>query len=66
MGINLGNDFNAAVANAAGLPNTIDPATVDIAFFNPNGPTTVRATIVTTVDSNTLGQLVQQYTTPTT
>lgn len=65
-GLNLGNDFNAALAALAGWdPDTIDPASVDVPFVNLAGEsTTIRATVTATVPTAALKQLITEHTSP--
>jgi hypothetical protein len=66
-GISLGNDFNAELVALAGwAPDAVDPSTVEVPFLNPGGPTTVRATASTNVDTAALNTLIQKYTPTTT
>ncbi|WP_223690097.1 hypothetical protein [Leifsonia poae] len=51
--------LEAAILDLAGIdPATIDPGTVDIALINPAGPTTVRATLVLSIDTDELRQRI--------
>jgi hypothetical protein len=60
--INLGAQFEAELIALAGLnPDVIDPGSTQITLVNPSGPTTVRATIVATVDHDALNALITKY-----
>lgn len=66
-GINLGADFNTELVALAGWsPDTVDPTTVDVAYLNPGGPTTVRVTATANVPTDALSALIQQHTPVTT
>lgn|GEM_PF-6839956 len=52
MPIQLGPAFETAVLTLAGIdPTTIDPGSLDITLLNPAGDTTVRCTLVLSVDT---------------
>jgi hypothetical protein len=59
-GLNLGPHFETDVAALAGITN-YDPGTLDITLLNPTGPTTVRLTVATNVDTTALKTLIQKY-----
>jgi len=62
-GISLGNDFNAELVALAGwTPDQVDPSTVNVAFLNPGGDTTVRVTATANVDTDALSALIRKYT----
>ena len=57
MPIQLGPDFETTILTAAGIdPTTIDPGSLDITLLNPNGPSTVRCTLVLSVDTDVIRQ----------
>lgn len=60
MPINLGEQFEADVAQLAGIPN-FDPGSLDVPFFNPNGDTTVRLTVSVNVDTDSLKTIIARY-----
>ncbi|GAA3330627.1 hypothetical protein HP467_07315 [Curtobacterium albidum] len=68
VGLNLGAEFNAALAALAGWdPDTIDPASVDVPFVNLSGDTTtVRATVTATIPTAALTQLIAEHVHPDT
>lgn len=53
MPIDLGPDFEANVAQLAGIPS-YDSGSLEIPFINPNGDTTVRLTVSVNVDTEQL------------
>ncbi len=59
----FGTQFNSDIVALAGIdPATVDLSTVTVDTFNATGgPTTVRVTMLTTVDSLKFAQLMQQY-----
>lgn len=60
MPIQLGVAFETAVLTLAGVdPATIDPGSLDITMLNPSGPSTVRCTLVLSVDTNELKQAIR-------
>jgi hypothetical protein len=64
--IDLGAAFNTDLIALAGWnPDTIDPASLTVSLVNTTGPTTVRATVNTNVDSDALRALITKYATPT-
>jgi hypothetical protein len=64
-GINLGPAFNADLITLAGWnPDTVDATTLDVAYVNPGGRTTVRVTATTDVDSAALQALICQHGAP--
>ncbi|MFF2054124.1 hypothetical protein ACFVU2_21135 [Leifsonia sp. NPDC058194] len=53
MPIALGPAFETAVLTLAGIdPTTIDPGSLDITLLNPAGDTTVRCTLVLSVNTD--------------
>jgi hypothetical protein len=64
-GINLGPAFNADLIALVGWnPDTVDATTLDVAYVNPGGRTTVRVTATTDVDSAALQTLICQHGAP--
>ncbi|OJX72818.1 MAG: hypothetical protein BGO91_13695 [Leifsonia sp. 71-9] len=65
MPISLGTEWEQAVLalpsiSPAGIdPQHIDPGSLEVSLLNPAGPTTVRATIVFSVDTEELKQTVR-------
>ena len=59
----FGTQFNSDLITLTGLdPTQVDLSTVQVDTFNlSGGPTTVRVTMLTTVDSLQFAQLMQQY-----
>jgi hypothetical protein len=57
--VNLGDDFNAAVLQAAGLdPAQYEASTLSIDFVPTSGDATIRVTRVASVDAVQLRQLI--------
>ena len=57
--VNLGDDFNAAVIQAAGLdPASHDPSTLSIDFVPIDGTATIRVTRTASVDALQLRTLI--------
>jgi hypothetical protein len=57
----FGNQFNSELITLTGLdPTIVDLSTVQVDTFNLTGPTTVRVTLLTTVDSLKFAQLIQR------
>lgn len=64
--IDLGAAFNSDLIALAGWnPDTIDPTSLTVSLVNTTGPTTVRATVNTNVDSDALRALITKYAAPT-
>lgn len=60
MPIQLGPAFETAVLTLAGIdPTSIDPGSLDITLLNPAGDTTVRCTLVLSVDTDALKQAMR-------
>lgn len=60
MPIQLGTDCEATILQAAGIdPTTIDPGSLDITLINPDGHTTVRCTLVLSVDTQLIADAIR-------
>ena len=65
VALSLGPAFEARVLDLAGIdPASIDPGSVEITLINPAGPTTVRATLVASVDTEALEQAIRESVSP--
>jgi len=62
MALAIDPDLEAAILGMAGIdPATIDPGSIDIALINSAGPTTVRATLVLSVDTDALRTVIRDH-----
>lgn len=59
MPIQLGPAFETAMLRLAGIdPGQVDPGTVEVSTPNPAGPTTIRCTLVVSVETEDLKQAI--------